>query len=258
MESLIKYFDIKHDFKNIIQIEEKSGDTVTTSSISKSQMLNVFCTNVLEYYYKNDIPLDYSDISVSDEIKDNIIKKVYPIIYQAKSMKMFDLMDFMFKTLKKILLKIHKGYTLWMEQPDVTYLSFNMLIMPNIDILFYIIFINVFPEELKDILRRELRISPLEYKILSRCAGILIKNNQKICNLRTSEKSLASSPISLSSNIMFDSIKDKSKPLISMEQLSPTKKPKSNLYLDTPDGILMILKLFNDLRGFNARRRSKV
>lgn len=226
MESLLKYFDIKYNIKEFINLEKETKNITETSfSVSKSQMLNVFFTTLLEYYYKNDtLNIDYNDTSISDEIKDNLIKKVYPIIYKAKAAKMFNLVDFMFKTFRKVLVKANSGYLKWMQKPGVFNIDFTVSLMPNIDILFYIIFVNVLPEDLKILLRKELKITSLENNILTKCSGILFKKN-KICNFKNDDLS---------------------------------KKNKKYVNINSQYGIITLFTLFNNLRPFSTRRYSKI
>ena len=246
MESLIKYFELKHNISELMKEE-----------INKSEKLKVFFNVVLEYYYIHNIPLDYTDVSVSIDVKDIIIKNVYPIIYSEKSGKMFDLVDFMFKTLKKIMKRTHVGYLDSLGKFGAVF-SFTKYIIPSIDLFFYIIFVHVFPEELRDLLRVALKLSDIEYKILNKCSDILIKENSKICDLRnpiSSPSSSSSSPPSSSSyppsspinvNLQIDSIKSKS-------MLSSPIKKSGDLSIDKSMGFMMLLKMFMDLREFKNR-----
>lgn len=247
MEGVLKYFEIKHNIRDTLEFDEKVGNAVHSFSISKSKILQVFFTTVLEYYYVNTIPLDYSDESVSDDTKIAVMKKMYPSV--PKSKHMFDLVDFMFKTFKRVLLRSHTGFLKWLAEPDVRPVQFAGILMPNIDLFFYVIFIQVFPEDLREMLRKELRIQDVEYNILNRCRGILIRNNARICNLKTSQHTALSSPVY--SRLDIDSIKEKSS-----ISFSPTKAAKEDLSLEKPGGLMMMIKLFNDLRQFSKRRSS--
>jgi hypothetical protein len=256
MENLIKYFDVKYGIKDILNLESTKHDITIKKSLSSSKMLNVFFTVLLEYYFTHNIKIDYSDITVSNEIKNNIIKKVYPIIDMEKSIKLYNLIDFMMMTVKKIVIRAHKGFLKWTE----VNLDFYMTLMLYIDLLFYVIFVNVFPEDLRNLLREELKLSDLEYKILIKCSDILIINNEKICNFKkikkkdiNEEKDLR---VPLSSlqilKPSFDSIKDKRNFQIKF------KNSKDRSYIQTREGAMMLFKLLTDLREFKNRRMSKL
>ena len=235
MDSLIKYFEVKHDIKELIKEDEE---------ISKSKKLNVFFKIILEYYYNHDIPLDYTDMSVTINMKDIIIKRVYPVVYNEKSIKMFDLMDFMFKTFKKIIKKTHLGYLDSLGKFGQSF-TFTRYIISSIDLFFYIIFIHVLPEELRYILRNELKLSNIEYKILNKCSDILIRENSKICDLRNPEVYQTLSPIN--DTLQIDSIKSKS----TLYQL--ISKSSNDLSVEKSMGFMMLLKIFTDLRDFKDR-----
>lgn len=242
MESLLKYFVVKHNIKDVLEFSENSKDVTHTFSINKSKSLQMFFTTVLEYYYKNEINLDYSDSSVPLETKDSIIKNVFPIMYKAKSTKMFDLVDFMFKTFTKVVVRSKTGFVKWLHEPNVRPVRFSRVITPNLDLLFYIIFVNVFPKDLLQKLRIELKIDDLDYKIINRCKGILIRNNARICNIKNNDENFTNSYDPQS----YDSIKDK--------QNFSFIKSNEDVLLKQPEGIMMMLKIFNDLRGFSKRR----
>ena len=264
MESLLKYFEAKHDFRNVITFDTKlSRDVIQHVSISKVPMIQVFFNTVLEYYYRHDIPLEYTDTSISSTQKANLIKKVesFSVIYEEKGKQMFDLIDFIFKIFKKFLDRCRNGFEKWILESPAP-LKFETVLLPNIDVCLYILFLQVFPEELKDKLRTELHISDLEHRILNRCHGIIVKNSLKICNLKRKESPVSSSPVS-TSDIHIDDVKedDDNMGLFDFLKLpsyvKKTRESISEYNIDTYEGITMLLLLFNDLRPFNLRRRSK-
>lgn len=245
IENFIKLFETKYNYTELFSFNEKlKNDVVKHYSVSHIPMLQVFVGIILEYYKDHDILLDYSDKDITDDIKYTMLKKVGNFSYE-KSIQLFDLIDFMFKTMKKILIKSKKGFDIWAEGKP---LNFKQTISYDIDVYFYIVFINVFPEELKDILRRELHISSLEDKIIRKCYGVIIKNNV-VCNImKEDDKALYTQPILISPKI--DDISGQQ-----LFDFSFKSKPYS---LDTREGIAMLLKIMSMLRGFSERRRSKV
>lgn len=214
MQSLLKYFETKHNFISLIHIDKGSN----MHSISESKMLQLFFSVILNYYYSRDILIDYSDKTISRKIKLEIIMKLFPIMYEEKAQKLFNLVDFMFSTLKDTIICTKKGFREWVETIPVR-LQFSHTIMPNIDVFFYIIFIKVFPEDLKIILKKELRISDLEDSIINKCKDSIIKKNCKICNIQDK------TPIDFS--------------------------------LNSSQGIVILLKILSDFRSYDKRRNSK-
>lgn len=220
MQALLKYFEIKYNFKELIYFIKSDGLSNTKIySISHSKVLQFFFNIILDYYYSHDIRIDYNDKNIDNKIKSDIIKKLYPIIEDNKAGKLFNMMDFMFSIFKKILINTNDGFIQWVETIP-TKLRLSVTLLPNLDLFFYIIFINVFNDDLKGILKRELHISNLEYDIINKCHNIIIRNNNRICN------------ISENSN-------------------------KTDLSLSSSGGMIMILKIFNDLRSYSNRRPSK-
>ncbi len=260
MENFLKVFEVKYKYQEIISFEQKynggeNGPLIKHFSISKIPMLQLFFKIVLEYYYRHDIPLDYSDKTLTDEMKMQILKKIesYHIIYQDKAVKMFNLVDFMFKNLKKVIEKSKKGFDIWKEGRPI---SFNQTIMYDIDIYFYILFVHVLPQDLKDVLRKELHISNLENDIITKCSDIIIKND-RICNIMKVESTTPSPQTSTPQTPSpIDSISEE-EPYFKLKFSSP-KKDKINYSLEKPEGIGMLLKMFSMLRGFSSRRRSKM
>lgn len=259
MEDFLKFFEIKYNFNDIIKFEQKvkGQDVVKYYSISKIPMLQLFFKIILEYYYRHEIVLDYSDNTISDETKSRLIQKIesYQIIYQEKAVKMFNLVDFMFKNLRRVIEKSKQGFDIWKEGKPI---SFNQTIMYDIDLYFYILFAHVLPADLKSILKKELRISDVEENIINKCTGIIIKND-RICNLSQAETSPLPSPLPspvTPTPSPIDSIGEE--PYFKLKFPSSSKKDKSNYALNKAEGIGMLLKMFSMLRGFSQRRRSKM
>lgn len=258
MDDFLKFFDVKYNFNEVIKFEEKlKGEGVVKHySISKIPMLQLFFKIILEYYYRHEIKLEYSDNSISDETKLRLIQRIesYQIIYQDKAVKMFNLVDFMFKNLRRVIEKSKKGFDIWKEGKPI---SFNQTIMYDIDLYFYILFSHVLPADLKAILKKELHISNVEDDIINKCTGIIIKND-RICNLTKEDTTHLPSPISPISPIPspIDSISE-DEPIFKLK-FPLSKKDKSNYALDKAEGIVMLLKIFSMLRGFSQRRRSKM
>ena len=261
VEAFLKFFEVKYRYSDIITFEEKlPGDTIRHVSISSIPMLQLFFKIILEYYYVHDIPLEYSDKSISDDIKLNLIKKIESyqtslvetrqIIYKEKAVKMFNLVDFMFKIMSNILKKLQKGFNIWsVGKPSI--IRFETTLSNDIDLFFYIVFMHVFPDELRSVLKKELHISSLEDNIIHKCNGIIMKEG-KICKMVKSDweehpktPSIPSSPIDAVSE-------DESY----FEFLSPKKEVL--IPINKADGFATTLAILSKLRGFSERRRSKM
>lgn len=252
IESFLKFFEVKYNYSELVKFDEKlHGDIIKHSSVSSIPMLQLFFKIVLEYYYLHDIPLEYSDTNISDDIKLSLIKKIesYQIIYKEKAVKMFNLVDFMFKIMRDILKKSKKGFNLWSANQPL--LDFNTQISYDIDLFFYIVFMHVFPSELRSILKKELHISNLEDNIIHKCNGIIMKQG-KICKMVKSDwqqhyesPTIPTSPIDVVSD-------DESY----FDFLSPKKE--TLIPINKPEGFATTLAILSKLRGFSERRRSKM
>jgi hypothetical protein len=257
IKGLIKYFEIKYKITEIIKINSKiSKELIQSKSISSSKMLILFFEIVLNYYHKNTyVPIDYSSTE-SEKVKIKMIENIYKIGYPDLFKKLFDLADFMFKTIYKILIKIEEGYNKWDRTVNI---SLSPTIFPNLDILFYITFYPVFPQDLRDILHKELRLNDIEYKIIKKCNDQIIKGNSKICN--TSDDAII--PAESNDFSKFDFISDEQKTFLQSLnlKLSPTKSklPKNiqEYHLNTQDGVMTLFSIISKLRNFDNRRKSR-
>lgn len=252
IKDLIKYFEVVYEIKDIIKVDSKiSHELIKQKSVSSSKMLILFFEVVLDYYYKiGSVPIDYSSTQ-SDKLKVKMVENIYKVSYSDLFKKLFDLSDFMFKTIKSILIKIEQGYEKW----DIN-ISLSSSIFPNLDILFYITFYPVFPQELRDILHKELRLNETEYKIIKKCNDQIIRGNSNVCN--TSDD--ARSPIESNDFSKFDFISDEQKSFL--QKISPTKStfPKnlSEFPLNTQTGVMTLFSIVTKLRNFDKRRTSRM
>lgn len=257
IKGLIKYFETRYEITQIIKIDSRiSNELIQSKSISSSKMLILFFEIVLDYYYKNTyVPLDYSSTK-PEKLKLKLIENIYKIGYPDLFKKLFDLADFMFKTIYKILTKIEEGYEKWDRTVNI---SLSPTIFPNLDILFYITFYPVFPQDLRDILHKELRLNDIEYKIIKKCNDQIIRYNSKICN--TSDNVI--SPVEINDFSKFDFISDEQKTFLQSLnlKLSPTKSklPKNiqEYHLNTQDGVMTLFSIISKLRNFDNRRKSR-
>lgn len=270
IKDLIKYFEIYYKITDVISFQSKEDQIFKTKSLSSSKMVILFVNIVLDFYYNNKtVPIDYSS-NLSNDTKIKLMGKIYETSFETdltdfKKLKieLFDLCDFMFKTLKKVLERIYDGFTKWKEEDESFNASFNTTIYPNIDLLLYLIFYTVFPDDLKILLHKELRISDIEYSIIKRCNDSIIRHNARVCNPNYNgliELSVAPNK--------FDFIADKDKSFfesISPSKLSPTKflqkkenkNTKSDFSLEKSDGARTLFSILLQIRTFNNRRRSR-
>jgi len=253
IKDLINYFEVIYEITDIIKVDSRiSSDLTKQKSISSSKMLILFFELVLDYYYKTgSIPIDYSS-TLPDKLKVKLVNNIYKIDYPDSLAidlfkKLFDLVDFMFKTIKSILIKIEQGYEKWIRTFDI---SLSSSIYPNIDILFYITFYPAFSDALRDILHKELRLNDIEYKIIKKCNNQIIRHNSNICN--------DSNDFS-----KFDFISDEQKSFLQNLDLKlfPTKsKLSKNLPeypLNTQNGVMILFSIIIKLRNFDKRRKSR-
>jgi len=256
--TLIKYFETKYEITDIIKIDSRiSHDLIKQKSFSGSKMLTLFFEKVLDYYHKNSyVPIDYSSmepVTLKLKLIENIYKLILEDIEPDLFKKLFDLVDFMFKTIKSILIKIEQGYEKWIRSINT---SLSSSIFPNLDILFYITFYPVFPEELRDVLHTELRLNETEYKIIKKCNDQIIRGNSNVCN--TGDNSRSS--IEINDFSKFDFISDEQKSFL--QKISPTKSTFNNnlpeFPLNTQTGVMMLFSIILKLRNFQQRRKSRM
>lgn len=255
IKSLIKYFETLYRMIDIVSIDTKiSKGLIQQESFSSSEELVLFFKVVLDYYNKSGyVPIDYSSTE-PDKFKIKIIKSIYDvqnlnssnIKYQELFKKLFDMVDFMFKTIKKILIKINDGYEKWDKNTEI---SFTSVIYPNLDILFYITFYPVFPQDLRSILHEELGLDDTEYKIIKRCNDQIIRYNSKVCN----DNQENSNQIEINDFSKFDFISDEQKTFLQNLKLSNIKLrlSESEYLLDSSKGVIRLFNIIIKLRSFN-------
>ena len=149
--------------------------------ISSSTSLIYFFYFVLNFYKNKDIPLDYKSLETND-LKYDYISSIFENISKSHAYKLFDLSEFMIYRLRKIIKYIYSGY----NSQNKLIINLNFFIFGNLDILLYIIFYNVFPNELLLLLQKKLHIEQLDKNIINTCNNIII-NKKKICNYVYSE-----------------------------------------------------------------------
>jgi hypothetical protein len=253
MNNLLIFFEVKHNFTDVINYDIKiEYNVIKQTSITYSPMLQMFFKTVLEYYYINDIPLDYTDSSHTSVQKSNIIKKVneFSIIYEAKASKMFDLLDFMFKVFKKFLKKCKKGFQKWLKISSEQKIDFDIIFFNNLDICLYLLFSNVFPEKLKDSLRLKLSISDLDDKILKKCYGTIIKNNFKVCNIKHNIQIKDTQDTQKINQNKIDDVQTKNIGILDKLNILSIKSPESitEYKLSTYQGITTLLIILRTVR----------
>lgn len=260
IKDLIKYFEVLYKITDIVTFDSRiSPDLIKHKSFSSSKMLILFFEIVLNYYYKEGfIPIDYSSTEL-DKFKIKIIEKVFNDNNNKLFIKLFDLIDFMFKSIKKLLKSVDEGYNKW--NAPIKF-PLNSTIYPNLDLLFYITFYPVFPQELKDILHKELRLNNIEYSILKKCNDQIIRLNNKdvkICNNNNNDQY---TKIEVNNFSKFDFISDEQKNFL--QNLSPTKLffkfPKDDIQdysLNTQEGVITLFSILVKLRNFDKRRKSR-
>lgn len=258
---LIKFFEKKTNLSNILNFIIKSKDVEENVSISSSKMVIHFFYIILNYYLIHDFELDYNDTNFNEETKIKIIEKALnkDMISNEISLKIFNLIDFMFNQIKNVLTQIKNGFWILNECVDEDFinktkcgdinvtntLNYEKTIFPELDMLFYITFMFMFPTELKTQLKNELIISDCEYNILEKCKSMIIKNQSKI------------SVCSVTKNICSEKVSQSNTEPVSFLSKIFKKEEKDYVELNSVSGILMLLSIFVKLRPFNKRRKSK-
>lgn len=268
MNNLIKYFETLYQLSDLIYIysppvyKEYSELEKLSTSEEKTEISNVekkysladdekvvtFFKVVLDYYYRQpDIPLNHTASGVSDEIKASLIKKIpdYSVNYTYKASKMYDLVDFIFVTLKKVLLNTKKGYNEALKvMSKNSQLDFRKEIY-NISMYLYITFIHVFPKELREQLKKSLKISDLDQKILDKCHGIIIRHNQeRVCNIKRED-----SPTSPLKSPLLDAEQEGELFDFLMDLPGKSMEDKPDIPLKSKYSIGMLVNIFSILQG---------
>lgn len=268
MKSLIKYFETLYQLSDILYIYsspvhkeytalEKLNTGEETSSLSQvekkysladdDKVISFFKTVLDYYYHQTDIPLNHKVSDIPDEMKAALIKKIpdYSLNYTYKASRMYDLVDFIFITLKKVLLNTKKGYNDALKVMDKnSQLDFRKEVY-NISMYLYVTFIHVFPEELRVRLKKELKISDLDQKILDKCHGIIIRHNQeRICNIKRSD-----SPTSPLKSSFLDAEQEGERFDFLMDLPGKSMEDKVDIPLKSKYSIGMLLNIFSVLQG---------
>jgi len=268
MNSLIKYFETLHQLSDLLYIyspavhkeyseleklntsEEKStiSQVEKKYSLADDDKVIIFFKTVLDYYYRQpDIPLTHTASDVSNEVKAALIKKIpeYSLNYIHKASKMYDLVDFIFVTLKKVLLNTKKGYNEALKvMSKNSHLDFRKEIY-NISMYLYITFIHVFPTELRESLRKALKISDLDQKILDKCHGIIIRHNQeRVCNIKKED-----SPTSPLKSTFLDAEQEGELFDFLMDLPGKAMDDKPDIPLKSKYSIGMLINIFSVLQG---------
>lgn len=223
----------------------------------------IFFKVVLDYYYQQDyIPLNHVARNVPEEIKASLIKKlpgyftseilkdknvkhlVDPIV-TGKAAQLYDLVDFIFLTLKKVLINTKKGYNEALKVMNKnSHLDFRKEIY-NISMYLYITFIHVFPKELRESLRKALKISDLDQKILDKCHGIIIRHNQeRVCNIKKDD-----SPTSPLKSSFLDAEQEGELFDFLMDLPGKAMDDKPDIPLKSKYSIGMLINIFSVLQG---------
>ena len=267
MEGLLKYFETLHKLSDVLYMysapEHKQYAQLTkldTSedkfisqvekkySIADDDKVNKFFTTVLDYYYHQDtIPLNYTVTDINDELKAALIKRIpnYSIIYNAKAAKMYDLLDFIFTTLKKVLLNTRIGYdnALKMMKKD-SHLDFRKE-LHNISMYLYVTFVHLFPNDLRLLLKKALHVDDLDQKILDKCHGMIIRhNNERVCNIKRVD-----SPTSPLKSSFLDAEQVTSVFDFMVDLPGTSYEDKPDIALRSKYSIGMLLNIFSILQG---------
>jgi hypothetical protein len=268
MEGLLKYFETLYKLSDVLYIysspqhkqyvqleklytsEDKSeiSHVEKRYSIADDEKVKKFFKTVLDYYYRQIyIPLNHTATDIKDELKSALIKRIpdYSIIYNEKAAKMYDLLDYMFLTLKKVLLNTKKGYNeaLMITDSD-SHINFKNEIH-NISMYLYITFIHAFPTDLRLLLKKELKIDDLDQKIMDKCHGIIIRNNQeRVCNIKRDD-----SPTSSIKSSLIDAEQESKKFDFLIDLPGQSIYDKPDIALKSKYSIGMLLNIFSILQG---------
>lgn len=283
MNNLIKYFETLYQLSDLIYIysppvyKEYSELEKLSTSEEKTEISNVekkysladdekvvtFFKVVLDYYYQQDnIPLNHTAANVKEETKAALIKRlpgyftsekfkneeikhlIEPII-TGKAAQLYDLVDFIFVTLKKVLLNTKKGYNEALKvMSKNSQLDFRKEIY-NISMYLYITFIHVFPKELREQLKKSLKISDLDQKILDKCHGIIIRHNQeRVCNIKRED-----SPTTPLKSPLLDAEQEGELFDFLMDLPGKSMEDKPDIPLKSKYSIGMLVNIFSILQG---------
>lgn len=284
---LVKFFEKRSDLVNVLKYIIKYKNVEEYVSISSSKMVIQFFYIILNYYAKHDFDVSYNNTNINNDVKIKIIEKLLILKNNDKALKIYNLLDFMFNEIKDILIEIKNGFWILNDCVNDDFknkkkcgdlqinntLNYENILFPELDILFYIIFMFMFPKELKIELKKDLRITDCEYNILEKCKDLIIKNHsvcaisKNICPNQMSSQMTSQMSSQMSSPMSSPPIASPIPIPISINsQVIPTsflskifkKEEKEYIELNSVYGILMLISIFTKLRPFNNRRVSKI
>lgn len=282
MESLLKYFETVHKLSDILygysypeykqyqQVEklttseEKSviSNVQKRYSIADDEKVKLFFKTILDYYYHKDtIPLNHTVTNIDEQTKAALIRKIpgyfvfnlnesdkqliEPIV-RDKAAKMYDLMDFIFVTLKKVLLHTQKGYdeALKVIKTSSHHMDFRNE-LHNIPMYLYITFIHIFPSDLRLLLKKSLKIDDLDQKIMDRCHGMIIRHNyERVCNIKRAD----SPTVPIKSNFL-DATQESGRFDFLMDLSGLSVEDKPDISLKSKYSIGMLVNIFSIIQG---------
>jgi hypothetical protein len=280
MERLLKYFETVYELSDVLYMysapQYKQYSNLTKLDTQESSVLSVekrysiaddekvvkFFTIVLDYYYHQDkIPLNHTVTNIGEQLKASLIRKIpgyfefniddnkkkliEPIIVD-KAARLYDLVDFIFTNLKKVLLNTKTGYdnALKIMDKDNPFLDFRKE-LNNVSMYLYVTFIHVFPNDLRLLLKKALKVDDLDQKILDRCHGIIIRhNNTRVCNIKKLD-----SPTSPLKSSYLDSEQASGVFDFLVDLPGTSYEDKPDIALRSKYSIGMLLNIFSILQG---------
>ena len=168
--------------------------------------------------------------SIKTDNKNVLVKQFLQIdseLSNETAERIYDLFDFYIATMAEISLKLKQGFEEWKINNKLS-VTFNMTFEYKLDTLFYVLLYPTFPDELLIQIKKHMKISNLEDRILQKCENRLV-TDYKICNYKDFDP--------VKSNKLLDKIKN----IIDLP-------PETQYSLDTQYGIMVLLALFNDMR----------
>lgn len=280
-EALYKLSDVLYGYSAVHHTQYTKLEKLDTSeersvisnvekrySIADDEKVKKFFKTILDYYYQKtyyqqtDMPLNHRAKDIKEEVKAALIKRIpgyftpepsqdeetrkliEPIVID-KAAKMYDLVDFIFLTLKKVLLNTEKGYNEALKVMETnSHLDFRKEIH-NISMYLYITFIHLFPSDLKLLLKKALKIDDLDQKIMDKCHGIIIRHNQeRVCNIKRSD-----SPTSPMKSPLLDAEQESKMFDFMMDLPGQSIDDKPDIALKSKYSIGMLINIFSILQG---------
>jgi hypothetical protein len=247
---LLQYMDSHHKIREFFAKYEKVTKEVSNEkSTSDSKMLVLFFETILSFYYERNLTpiVAYQDPSINDTTRVALLRAIFPNIQENMAITLFDKVDLMYVIIYKVLKKLNKGFIMMKDDCKTSFQS-EMVLSPDIDLLFYIVCYNTFPDDLKLQLRSELHIlTTMEHKILTTCSGIFMKD-EKICNILEKNRK----QIELGMECKQKGF------LANLQSIATEVQSTEPLKISKPSGVLALIMLFRSLRPFGQRRPSKM